>query len=256
METMIRFHKMDGLGNDFVVVDPDVDITPDLVRRLCDRRRGVGADGVLRVSGGNGTVRMEYWNADGSEAEMCGNGLRCVARYAWDRGLTTETSFTIETPSGPKQAEMLPDDLVRVELGPVTVGERVELEGREFITASVGNPHAVTFVADPGTVDVAGEGRRIGTDHATFAAGTNVEYVTVEGPGRIRLRVWERGVGETLACGSGMVASAVVARSTGHVAGDRIQVEVPGGAATVVVDDHTTWLEGPARYVFTGEFAG
>lgn len=253
---MMRFHKMEGLGNDFVVVGAEVGIDPDLVVRLCDRRRGVGADGVLRVSRGEEMVRMEYWNADGSDAEMCGNGLRCVARYAYDRGLVESERFVVMTPVGERRAEILGGDLIRVELGPVTVGERTELEGRAFTTASVGNPHAVTFVPDPGDADVAGIGARVGANLTVFPRGANVEFVAVRGERDLRLRVWERGVGETLACGSGIVVSAAVAAAEGRVAPTgRISVEVAGGTAVVILDDHTTWLEGPARYVFEGSLA-
>ncbi|MEX0667704.1 MAG: diaminopimelate epimerase, partial [Acidimicrobiia bacterium] len=142
----MHFTKMEGLGNDFVVVDGSVVVTPQLVRRLTDRRRGVGADGLLRVTVEEGLVRMEYWNADGGVAEMCGNGLRCVARYAVDRGLVSGTTFTIMTPVGERQVTVA--DEPRVELGLAEVRDSFEFQGFWFHRVGVGNPHAVAFVQD------------------------------------------------------------------------------------------------------------
>lgn len=244
----MRFVKMHGLSNDFVVVDKPLDA--QAVVGICDRRRGVGADGVLSVTRRDGVVVMGYWNADGSEAEMCGNGLRCVARYAHDR-LGAGSEFVVETPVGPRRVVV--GEEVTVELGQVQLLGRASAGGRELSLASVGNPHAVTFVDDPGSVDVAGEGRLIASD-PQFSDGTNVEFIRVD-DGRIRLRVWERGVGETPACGSGMVAAATVARSLGMV-GDSVPVEVTGGVGIVSFDsDGVAWLSGPATYVFEGEFS-
>jgi diaminopimelate epimerase len=242
----MHFTKMEGLGNDFVVVTDEVELTPTVVRFLCDRHFGIGADGVLQVGLANGLVAMNYWNADGGEAEMCGNGLRCVARFAFERGMVATRGFKVMTAVGERRVEALAEP--RVELGPVAVGESFVWEGATFYAASVGNPHAVTIVDDPEKVDVA----RIG--HALEAAtpgGVNVEFVAIE-PESIRLRVWERGVGETLACGSGMVAASAVTHHLGLVA-DRIKVEVSGGRATVEIESDTSWLSGPARTVFAGE---
>lgn len=252
---MIDFVKMQGLGNDFVVVGTDVAVTTELVTSLCDRRFGIGADGLLRVSSDDGQVRMEYWNADGSEAEMCGNGFRCVARYAFDRGLTSDISFRVTTPSGQWRAEIEAGDSVLVELGPVTLEGSIELHGRSYQRVSVGNPHAVTLVDDLGEIDVAGDGHRVGTDHSHFPQGTNVEFVRLLGPAEAELRVWERGVGETLACGSGIVATAaVVAALSG--ATEPITVTTRGGAASAFARDGSWFLRGPARYSFVGNWRG
>jgi diaminopimelate epimerase len=242
----MHFTKMEGLGNDFVVLTDEVEVTPAVVRLLCDRHFGIGADGVLQVGLANGSVVMNYWNADGGEAEMCGNGLRCVARFAYEREMVPTRSFTVITAVGERRVEAL--DEPRVELGPVAVGESFVWKGVTFYAATVGNPHAVTIVDDPEKIDV----RRIGHDlEAATPGGVNVEFVAVE-PDSIRLRVWERGVGETLACGSGMVAASAVIRHLGLMA-DRIEVEVPGGRATVEIEPDTSWLSGPARTVFAGE---
>ncbi len=239
----MEFTKMQGLGNDFVVV-ADVPMTPELVRALCNRRLGVGADGVLRVTEG---PTMEYWNADGGVAEMCGNGSRCVARYARDRGLVTSDSFKVNTPIGELSADIGTDG-VTVELGPVVVGGVVSFEDREWVLVDVGNPHAVTWVDDPAGVDVVGEGSRL---QRQFPNGANVEFVAVESSDRISMRVWERGVGETMACGTGMAAAAVASMRHRQLA-DEVDVVVPGGTAGVRLADGIAYLTGPAEYVFEG----
>lgn len=236
---------MEGLGNDFVVVEAPPG-GPDQVRAWCDRRRGIGADGVLAVGP---EPSMEYWNADGTSAEMCGNGLRCVARYAVDNGWCGEGEwFTIATLVGPRRALVQPE-AVTVEIGPVTLGDSIDVDGAVYRRASLGNPHAVRIVDDPHTVDVALVGRTVAAAPA-FPEGANVEFVAITSPGHIRMRVWERGVGETLACGTGMVAAAAVVAGTPAGA---IEVEVPGGRAEVTFDQGSGYLTGPANTVFTGE---
>lgn len=243
----MHFDKMEGLGNDFVVLDASVDVSADLVRKLSDRRRGIGADGVLQVSLADGGVRMAYWNADGSTAETCGNGLRCVARYAFDRGLVDDKEFAVHTPRGRLRVEASVDP--RVELGPVELGSNFEFEGRKFQWAQVGNPHAVTLVSDPWKEEVASVGRSL---ELSTPGGTNVEFVHVLDDTRLEMRVWERGVGETLACGSGMVAAVAVSRHLG-LTGDEVSVTAPGGMGTVQLTPGSAWLSGPARYIFSGE---
>jgi diaminopimelate epimerase len=242
----VKITKMHGLQNDFVVLDEPFSADPSLVEHLCDRRTGVGADGVLAVGRRGDHVTMRYWNADGSEAEMCGNGLRCVARYAVAHGLASGPEMVVDTPVGERRARV-GEGVVEVELGPVAVGDAVVIEGREYRRASVGNPHAVTTVEDPDLVDVAGLGRRVETD-PQFPAGTNVEFMAITGPDAIRLRVWERGAGETRACGTGMAAAARVARTTLGVS--EIEVGVPGGTGRVRFDGEIAWLSGPAEFVF------
>ena len=247
---MLRFTKMQGLGNDFVVVGEEVTVSPDMVTALCDRRFGVGADGVLRVSRPQETVVMEYWNADGSLSEMCGNGLRCVARAAYDRGLASTPTFTVVTPAGRREV-VVGDTMVSVDLGPTEIGTVARIGDRDYTRVSVGNPHAVTAVEDPASFDVPGVGSIV-ERHPTFPAGANVEFVRRSAADAIEMRVWERGVGETLACGSGMVAAAAVAHRDG--APPEIRVDVPGGTGTVRFDGTKSWLTGPAEYVFEGEW--
>jgi diaminopimelate epimerase len=243
----MTFTKMQGLGNDFVVIEGPMKLDPAEISELCDRRFGIGADGILVVTSGD-PIRMEYWNADGTPAEMCGNGLRCVARYAYDRGWATDRNFTVETPIGIRDVRVL-EDTVEVGLGPTSVVGHTTIDGERLHLIDVGNPHAVMVVDDPAKIDVAGLGRRIESD-PQFPQGTNVEFATVR-EGRVDMRVWERGVGETLACGTGMVAAAFVATKTDRLEGP-IAVCVPGGQGRVEFRDGAAWLRGPADYSFRG----
>ncbi|MDQ3782481.1 MAG: diaminopimelate epimerase, partial [Actinomycetota bacterium] len=192
------FVKMQGLGNDFVVIEGSHPVTADQVRAWCHRRHGIGADGVLAVSAlGDDRVGMRYWNADGAAAEMCGNGLRCVARLAVERGMVSGTDFVVVTEAGDRPVSVRPDKTVRALLGPVTTtGQATEMLGTSVHPVDMDNPHAVIWVEDPDVAPVATLGPQI---EANVPGGVNVEFASVVAPDRIRLRVWERGVGETLA---------------------------------------------------------
>ncbi len=244
----MKFVKMHGLGNDFVVVDGPLSLTADEVEAICDRRRGVGADGVLAVT--PDPVRMDYWNADGSAAEMCGNGLRCVTRYAVDRGWADASGFVVTTAVGDLAVAMLDDRIARVEIGTATIGEAVDFDGFDFQRVDVGNPHAVTFVPDPGSAPVESVGAAL--ENAT-PGGTNVEFASLGD--MITMRTWERGCGETLACGTGAVAVATAARHRGAV-GDRVPIRLLGGELIVEFEGDKAWITGPAEYSFAGEWAG
>jgi len=242
---------MEGLGNDFVVLQGPRPIVAEDVRKFCDRRRGVGADGVLVVSPIDAKrVRMQYWNADGSPAELCGNGLRCAAAFALDRGLVECSEFTIETAVGPREARV-GDDAITVELGTtrVAAGKR-QVSGEMVREVTVGNPHAVLQVSDTSEAPVATLGPSI---EAAFDDGVNVEFLTVRSPALLELRVWERGVGETLACGTGAAAAAAAARAEG-LAGSETMVRLPGGDLKVVLDGDKAWISGPAAFVYEGEW--
>jgi len=245
------FVKMEGLGNDFIVVAGPAELGPADIARWCDRRRGIGADGVLEVSPlDEGTVRMRYWNADGSIAEMCGNGLRCVARYAVDQGLVDVDSFVVETGAGPLPVHLEPDGSVRAFLGTAHLDAEVEFAGATLYTVNLGNPHAIQWVADPETSPVASMGPAIATA-ALFPGGTNAEFARVV-DGVIDLRVWERGVGETLACGTGAGATAYLAHRQGRT-GDQVKIRLRGGTLSATIDDGDgVWLQGPAVTVFSG----
>ena len=274
----MHFEKYHGIGNDFVMLlDPDdgIELTGDAVRRLCDRRLGIGGDGVIRVAPGRdgADLFMDYVNADGSIGEMCGNGIRCLALFARAHGLVASDVIDVATRAGLKRTEIVGDGSVRVDMGapvfepaqipvawdePDALHAKVELSSGvvEVACLSMGNPHAVLFVDDPATAPVDSLGPEIET-HAMFPARTNVEFVTPRGPGRVSMRVWERGVGETLACGTGACAAAAAARVL-RDAGERVLVELPGGELEVEWDgsverSSTLYLTGPAEKAFEGE---
>ena len=243
----LEFFKMNGWGNDFVLFEGPLDLSPDDVRAISDRRFGIGGDGVLVVSAGS-PIRMEYWNADGSRAEMCGNGLRCVARLAVDLGMASEGAFDVNTPVGARRVEVDGDDIA-VELGAVSVTGHEKIDGDRYHLIDVGNPHAVVEVDDLDAAPVSTVGPRI-ENHEHFPKGTNVEFVRFDADG-VTMRVWERGVGETLACGTGMVAAAFVATKAAKMQSP-VTVRVPGGAGTVEFRDGKAWLRGPVSYSFKG----
>lgn len=245
------FVKMQGLGNDFIVISGHADPSPGEIAAWCDRRRGIGADGVLEVTPlGNTRVRMRYWNADGGLAEMCGNGLRCVARYAADRGWVDSDTFIVETAVGPRPVRLNEDGTVRALLGLPAGGGGVSVDGIELHTVDMGNPHAIQWVSDLATADVASIGAQVETADS-FPEGTNVEFARVSGEDEIELRVWERGVGETLACGTGAAATAFLAHQQGYV-GRQVTMRLRGGNLKVELATEGAWIEGPAETVFSG----
>lgn len=252
----IHFAKWEGLGNDFVLVDAAaVSIGPDAARALCDRRFGIGADGVLVVDRSGPLPRMIVWNADGSRPEMCGNGLRCVAAHL----AGADAVLTIATDAGDKDCAVTAAGPHRfditVEMGAARLRGEITflVDGREhtFHDVDVGNPHAITFAP---YADAAID--RVGPAVAVApAGGTNVEFCRVE-EGRIVVVVWERGVGRTLACGTGACAVAAAACDTGRASfGVPIRVALPGGELilTVTAGGRAIRLRGPARRVFSGE---
>ncbi|MCB9528926.1 MAG: diaminopimelate epimerase [Myxococcales bacterium] len=256
----MRFAKYEGLGNDFVVVEAAAAgvLDVDRIRRLCDRRFGVGADGVLVVeAGAEAPWRMTVHNADGSRPEMCGNGLRCVVRYLRDRHPALPARFVVETDAGPLTVE---DGAagVGVDLGAVADAGAltVEADGRAFTGRwlSLGNPHYVMFGAWSDA-----EFHRWGpqlTAHRAFPAGANISFAEVEASDRIRLRVWERGAGPTLACGTGATATAAAAWLERRVEGERVAVDLPGGRLWIEGSSDALRMWGPAREVFVGEWRG
>ncbi len=251
------FVKMEGLGNDFVVVEGPAAISSSNVQAWCDRRFGIGADGVLLATPLAGQrVAMEYWNADGGKAEMCGNGLRCVAKLAVDRGWVSRAPLEIETAVGPLGAEVLDDGLVRALMGYPKRGDvdSIEVAGVSVHPVTVGNPHAVMFVDDPLLAPVDDLGPRIESSEL-FPERTNVEFVKVESGSRVRMRIWERGVGETMASGTGATAAAFAA-ALYQGAQSPIEVLLPGGRLSVEIIDNEAWVTGPANYVFTGSIVG
>ncbi|QLH41987.1 MAG: diaminopimelate epimerase [Coxiellaceae bacterium] len=272
----IRFTKMQGLGNDFVVIDATrnpVELSPSLIRLMGDRHYGIGFDQLLLLEPApHSSVDFSYriFNADGSEVAQCGNGARCIGRYIHDHGLSDKTDLTVATLTGQLHIRLEPDSQVTVNMGvpnfepnkiPFSAPEAApyyELETTQGITeigaVSVGNPHAVLQVEDVSQAPVKELGAEI-ESHPRFPARTNVGFMQIISPEQIRLRVFERGVGETLACGSGACAAVAVGKMQGLLA-DRVLVHLPGGQLLVYWQGDATsvWMTGPAKTVFTGEW--
>jgi diaminopimelate epimerase len=256
----MRFVKLEGLGNDFVVVDATrgpVTVDAEVSRRLCDRRRGIGADGVLLLEASDRALcRMSIFNADGSRPEMCGNGLRCVVRYLRDADPETPRRFDVETDAG-LRAVVDHGDAVEIDMGALhDHGVRdlpaLDLSGQ---LVDVGNPHLVLFGAFDR--DAAAElGPTIERD-PQFPHGVNANFATIEAPDRLRLFVWERGCGLTEACGTGACATVAAGWRTGRLAGGAaVEVRLPGGALTISGSPAQITMRGPARWVFDGVWRG
>jgi diaminopimelate epimerase len=277
----VKFLKMQGTGNDFVVVDGLRDGAAGrdwtaLARAMCDRHFGVGSDGLLLVEPSErADFRMRMWNPDGSESEMCGNGIRCFGKYLYDSGLAGRGEMKVETGAGVLDLVVHPQggraERVTVAMGvpelrperiPVAVeGERafdlpVDGVGAEVVVncVSMGNPHAVMFLDGPlGEFPLETVGPRV-EHHRLFPRRVNFEIVSRRGPGELDARVWERGAGLTLACGTGACAVAAAARLKG-LTGDRTVVHLPGGALELAWDGRGEILmTGPAALVFEGEW--
>jgi diaminopimelate epimerase len=274
----IRFVKMHGLGNDFILIDclgQELGIRNsdlgDLSRQLCNRRFGIGADQLLLLYPSTAAdFKMRIFNADGSEVEMCGNGIRCLAKYIWDRGYSDKMVLAIETPAGIVMPERI-DGLIRVDMGrpfleveripvniphcpPELIDYPIQIEGREFkITCvSMGNPHTIIVVDNLSDFPVPYYGPII-ENHPIFPQRTNVEFIEVMNPSEIKMRVWERGAGETMACGTGASAAAVASHLKG-LTEKKVTVHLPGGDLFIEwKDDNHVLMAGPAVEVFAGE---
>lgn len=258
----VPFVKGHGTENDFVLL-PDGDgvlqITDSQVRALCDRRSGLGADGVIVVKpSADPAARffMDYRNADGSFAEMCGNGARLFARYLVALGWEQPGTFPFLTRGGVRTATLGPDGDVTIGMGPATLGggAHCELVGVGFAgtAVDVGNPHLVTMLDPDVDLDRLDLTVAPDYDHAVFPAGVNVEFVVPLASDHIRLRVFERGVGETRSCGTGTVAAAAAFRAINGNADGSVRVDVPGGTLLVTFADGLTSLTGPAVLVAQG----
>lgn len=277
----MKFVKMHGLGNDFVIVDSSRERLPpdpaELARRVCHRHFGIGADGLVLVApGGPDAWHMRIFNPDGSEAEMCGNALRCVARYLYEKKLVAGPRMTVATPAGEMRPEVLLKDGkvtgVRVDmgvprleradipmLGPpgMVIEEPLAVNGRTWrVTAvSMGNPHCVIFLG-PGEDVALEEVGPVLEHHPAFPRRTNVEFVRVLAADRLEVRVWERGAGPTLACGTGACAALVAAVLTGRTA-RAATVHLPGGDLLVEWGpDAHVYMTGPAEFVCEGTYLG
>lgn len=270
----LQFTKMEGTGNDFVVVNAftrSITLTPDQVRKLADRHFGVGCDQVLlveRPEANDADFRYRIFNGDGSEVEQCGNGARCFARFVRDKALTRKDEIVVDTLGGRIRPRILADGSVAVQMGAPRfdpsvvpfIAERpalvydLDVDG-ELVTVNVlsmGNPHAVQVVADVGGAPVLTQGPRI-EHHRRFPKRVNAGYMEIVDRSHIRLRVWERGAGETLGCGSGACAAIVAGRQRGLL-DEKVEVSLPGGKLNVswAGEGEPVWLAGPARTVFEG----
>ncbi len=260
----MHFTKMQGLGNDYLYVWGEVpEDIEDLARRLSDRRFGAGADGMIFITTSEkADFKMRIFNADGSEAKMCGNGIRCVGKYVYEKGHTDKESLTVETLSGVRNLGLDVIDgkvkSVRVDMGESSVGEDISLtvDGEDVVLTpvSVGNPHAVIFTDDAGNAPLCSLGPKIEC-HKVFPERVNVEFVEVIGTNKLQMRVWERGSGVTMACGTGACASAAAAVSKGLCRADEpITVHLDGGTLEITIEkDYKTFMTGPAEFVFEGD---
>ncbi len=272
----IEFTKLQGTGNDFVLIEDfegEFNLNSRAIELLCDRHFGIGADGLLILANSDkADYRMIIHNSDGSRAEMCGNGIRCFGKYLWDRGHINEANFKVETDAGVKEVELIIDEATavgaRVSIGrPVFQSDKipVKLKGKlkvfdyellfdqekiKINAVSMGNPHCVIFVDQLDKLNLSFAGKRI-EKHPFFPQRTNVEFVQVISRKEIKMRVWERGVGETLSCGTGAVAAGVVSIDKGLVSSPVI-VKVPGGELIVEWKGEEAFLSGPAEEIYSG----
>lgn len=284
---MLKFTKMEGIGNDYVYIDninQNVDNPNELSKKISDRHFGIGSDGLILISKSDqADFKMNVYNPDGSEAEMCGNGIRCASKFVYDKGLTDKTEITIETLAGIKTLELTLENgkvsLVKVDMGkPILEVDKIpvinyevhkSLEGISFVKAdfdlcigdkttkltcvSMGNPHAVCFVDNVNDIDIEKIGPMI-ENAENFPNRTNVEFIDIINSKQINMRVWERGVGETLACGTGACASVVASVLNGYTEREVI-VNLLGGKLEISYDKNNNhvYLKGPARTVYEGE---
>ena len=282
----MKFTKMHGCGNDYVYVDCTKEVIPNISEtaiRVSDRHFGIGSDGLILIKASDvADFEMDMYNADGSRGKMCGNGIRCVAKYVYDHGLTDKTTITVNTLSGIKTLKLTVEDgkvrKVRVDMGepelipaqvPVKasvlgladdrreaiVAEPLEIKGRSYdITCvSMGNPHCITFIGEDVRdfpLEAVGP---VFEKHELFPERVNTEFINVIDKDHLRMRVWERGSGETLACGTGACAVAVASYLNGFT-GRSVDIELLGGHLEVVYDEKTNhvFLTGPATEVFSG----
>ena len=275
----MKFTKMHGCGNDYVYVncfEETVSNPKELAIKVSDRHFGIGSDGLILIKPSDcADFEMQMFNADGSEGAMCGNGIRCVGKYVYDFGLTEKENITVSTKSGIKELKLFPKngkvEKVRVNMGPailtaadipvdvsteqaINVPIIVDGEEYEFTGVSMGNPHAVVYVDQVRSLRLDLIGPRF-EKHPVFPDRVNTEFIEVYGDHILKMRVWERGSGETLACGTGACAAAVASIINGKVADAPVEVQLLGGTLEIEWDREANqvYMTGPAATVFTGE---
>ena len=267
----LKFTKMQGAGNDFVFLDcleKNIDNLEAVAKKLCDRRFGVGADQLLTVHPSKvADFKMEIYNADGSQVEMCGNGIRCFAKYVHDHGIAQKKELEVETLAGIIRPKII-GDLVEVDMGePMLEGRKIpvdadgEIKNRpltvdgktyDVTCVSMGNPHCVLYLEDIDSLDLQQLGPYF-EHHEFFPKRVNTEFVKLIGPSEVRMRVWERGAGETWACGTGASAVGVAGVITGRTS-PRLTVHLKGGDLVIEWrDNHRVYMTGSATEVFRGE---
>ena len=264
----IKFSKLHGLGNDFIVIDALHQSLPDrpldtLAQALCDRHFGIGADGLILVEKSNHSdLKMRVINSDGSEPQMCGNGIRCLAKFAYENKLVTKEVFSVETLAGVIVPAVIINNgvvtAIEVDMGPPslkTLDFPITIDGQAFriTTISMGNPHAVLFMDRPEDIDIEILGPQF-ERHSLFPERINTEFVRIESRSEATMRVWERGAGETLACGTGACAVLVAGVLNGHL--DRkATIHLPGGSLLIewLTPTQHVMMTGPATLVFEGE---
>lgn len=275
----IEFTKYQGLGNDFILIDnrhhSEPIVTQQQAVQMCDRNFGIGADGVIFALPGTSTTdyTMRIFNSDGSEPEMCGNGIRCLAKFIADLEQNQQTAYKIDTLAGVMMPQLQADGQVKVDMAeprliaaeiPTTLANAdqkvvevpLEVAGKSWLVTcvSMGNPHCVTFVEDVSAISLAEVGPQF-EHHSVFPERTNTEFIQVIQPDYLKMRVWERGAGATLACGTGACASLVAGVLSGKC--DRqATVELPGGCLTIEwsAADGRLYMSGPAQRVFQGQW--
>ncbi|HIZ28796.1 MAG TPA: diaminopimelate epimerase [Candidatus Adamsella sp.] len=280
----MKFTKMQGLGNDFVLVDyeeiknSDIPLS-ELAARMCDRKFGIGADGLIVVNPddmkSNTDVCWRILNSDGSEPQMCGNGMRCFAQYVFNHGLVKEKKFSVNTLAGTIIPEVLDNDLVRVNMGkPILEAEKIPVQSNlfpvlndtlqaedrtfQFSAVSMGNPHCLIFT-DENTEELALKYGSSIENNPIFPEKTNVEFIKVISEKHIKINVWERGCGITLACGTGACASTVAA-ILNNLTENKVKADLPGGTLTIewagnsIDKDNDVFMTGSAKVVFEGEY--
>ena len=275
---MIKFSKMHGLGNDYVYIDAinqKITNESELAKFVSNRNFGIGSDGLILIcKSETADFKMKMYNSDGSQAEMCGNGIRCVGKFVYDKGLTNKTNITIETLAGIKKLELNINnnfvDTVKVDMGePIFNPKDIPVISLEepvqnlllnaidktftFTCVSMGNPHAITVVEDVMNFEVEKYGKILEIDKS-FPKRANIEFVEIKDRSNIEMRVWERGTGETLACGTGCCATAVACILNGKTE-NKVLVKVLGGEIYVEWDRETNeiYMTGPGEFVFEGE---
>lgn len=264
---LLPFEKMHGLGNDFILIDrrhmPNGVDLKKLALSICNRNFGIGADGLIIVdfsSTGETDFVWDYFNSDGSSAEMCGNGMRCFAKYVYERGLTENVTFSVMTLAGIIKPLLEDDGTVTINMGQPKIGTKcakLSVDGEElnYTYVEIGNPHCIVFMDSEISEE---QFYRLGPKiekHPEFPDGVNVEFVKIVSRNEIGCRVWERGAGATLACGTGACAVLVAANTNDYV-NDTAKIFLPGGPLKVTWDKEKNllYLNGPAASVFTGQY--